>query len=330
MLDRLKKLSLGHDQPDQEAYKRFDKATRSGRDMEPYRKLLARAIGTLVGKREERAVASLFQMGGTHAMKGEFAGINDFEVVAFLVASAPSDECCFMTGMAAIAAIVTALDLPPRARVDTRVPKKMLVEQGAPTTADKRAIQDGVDEIHWLAALKPNTIAIPAFTDEIHDYSEIAVIAATFRPDARATRLTELIHRAIPYPVLLITTGPSGVAVSVRPNVRRRTRATRLSLSALSSPATSTPPRSPVAERAFMESIALKSQPARDLSAVYEGWLARIEALVAARLSGVYEVKDEGALIDRRRTALEEHARLAREAHNFEPRLQKQNRLASG
>jgi hypothetical protein len=88
VLDRLKKLSLGHDQPDQEAYKRFDRATRSGRDMETYRKLLARAVGTLVGKREERAVASLFQVGGTHAMKGEFAGINDFEVVAFLVALA--------------------------------------------------------------------------------------------------------------------------------------------------------------------------------------------------------------------------------------------------
>ncbi len=86
VLDRLKKLSLGRDQPDQEAYKRFDKATRVGRDMEPYRKLLARAVGTLVGKREERAVASLFQMGGTHAFKGEFAGVNDFEVVAFLVA----------------------------------------------------------------------------------------------------------------------------------------------------------------------------------------------------------------------------------------------------
>lgn len=67
----------------------FGKATRSGRDMEPYRKLLARAVGTLVGKREERAVASLFQTGGTHAMKGEFSGINDFEVVAFLVVIAP-------------------------------------------------------------------------------------------------------------------------------------------------------------------------------------------------------------------------------------------------
>jgi hypothetical protein len=90
VLDRLKKLSLGRDQPEQDAYKVFDKLTRAGRDMEPYSKLLARAVGTLVGKREERAVASLFQTGGTHAMKGEFSGVNDFEVVAFLVAIAPS------------------------------------------------------------------------------------------------------------------------------------------------------------------------------------------------------------------------------------------------
>ena len=85
VLDRLKKLSIGHDQPDPAIYERFDKATRAGRDMDPYRKLLARAVGSLVGKREERAVASLFQIGGTHAIKGEFAGIDDFEVVAFLI-----------------------------------------------------------------------------------------------------------------------------------------------------------------------------------------------------------------------------------------------------
>ncbi|MNU02208.1 hypothetical protein D3C72_2458450 [compost metagenome] len=53
--------------------------------MEPYQKLLARAVASIAGKSEERAVASLFSPGGTHALKGEFAGINDFEVVAFLV-----------------------------------------------------------------------------------------------------------------------------------------------------------------------------------------------------------------------------------------------------
>jgi hypothetical protein len=40
---------------------------------------------------------------------------------------------------------LTALALPPEARVDQRVPKKMLLEQGAPTAADKRLIQDGLD-----------------------------------------------------------------------------------------------------------------------------------------------------------------------------------------
>jgi hypothetical protein len=85
VLDRLKKFAIGRDLPDAQACTRFDKTTRFGRDMEPYQKLLGRAVASVVGKKEERAVASLFSPGGTHAMKGEFAGINDFEVVAFLV-----------------------------------------------------------------------------------------------------------------------------------------------------------------------------------------------------------------------------------------------------
>ena len=42
-------------------------------------------MASIVGKSEERAVASLFSPGGTHAMKGEFAGSNDFEVLAYMV-----------------------------------------------------------------------------------------------------------------------------------------------------------------------------------------------------------------------------------------------------
>ena len=48
-------------------------------------KLLAAAVASVTGKQEERAVASLFTPGGTHALKGEFAGSGDFEVVAFMV-----------------------------------------------------------------------------------------------------------------------------------------------------------------------------------------------------------------------------------------------------
>jgi len=85
VLDRLKGLCLGRDLSDAQACARFDKATRAGRQMQPYQVLLQQAIASIVGKSQERAVASLFTPGGTHAKKGEFAGMGDFEVVAFLV-----------------------------------------------------------------------------------------------------------------------------------------------------------------------------------------------------------------------------------------------------
>ena len=85
ILDRLKRLALGRELPDDAAARRFDKASKQGQDMRHVQKLLAAAVASVVGKNEERAVASLFSPGGTHARPGEFAGANDFEVVAYLV-----------------------------------------------------------------------------------------------------------------------------------------------------------------------------------------------------------------------------------------------------
>jgi hypothetical protein len=85
ILDGLKRLCFGQDQPDATACARFDHQTRSGEDMAAVQQLLAAAVASVAGKSEERAVASLFSPGGTFAMPGEFAGVEDFEVVAFLV-----------------------------------------------------------------------------------------------------------------------------------------------------------------------------------------------------------------------------------------------------
>lgn len=85
ILDRLKRISVGRELPDADACARFDLATRQGEDMRQAQKLLSAAVASVVGKNEERAVASLFTPGGTHALQGEFAGNDDFEVVAFMV-----------------------------------------------------------------------------------------------------------------------------------------------------------------------------------------------------------------------------------------------------
>jgi hypothetical protein len=91
ILDRLKRTCTGRDLSDAAASTRFDKVTRHGEDMKAAQKQLAAAVASIVGTNEERSVASLFSPGGTHALKGDFAGINDFEVLAYLVVLAEGE-----------------------------------------------------------------------------------------------------------------------------------------------------------------------------------------------------------------------------------------------
>lgn len=218
-----------------------------------------------------------------------------------------------MTTEAAILAVVAALKLPSEARVDVRVPKKLLVEQGAPTSADKRAIQEGIDELNWLAACKPTTIGVPAFSDEIREYLEIAVVACAFRPDSKAARLIELIHRAIPYPVVLITVNQDDTTLSLAHKRRAQNEAGKVVIERVVSVAGLGGDHESLNELAFLESLALAKQSRRDLCDLYEGWVGCIEALSAARLNGTFVTTEDVALIERRRDALEVHTRLTRE-----------------
>jgi len=86
---------------------------------------------------------------------------------------------------------LSALSLPANAMVEQRIPKKLLVEQGAPTATDKRQIQDGIEELQWVAALKPTNIAVPTFRDAEREYLEIAVLTAARAntPNARICRI---------------------------------------------------------------------------------------------------------------------------------------------
>ncbi len=233
-------------------------------------------------------------------------------------------------GAASRDAILAALALPAGALLALRVPKKLLAEQGAPTSADKRAIQDGIDELHWLATLKPNTIAVPVATEPGQDFAEIAVVAAQLRPTARVARLTELIHRAIPYPVLLLTQGGQNdmkSVLSVAPKRPALNEGGELVLERI----VTTPPFDSLLptsiEQSFLNSLTLALLPARNLSALYAGWLARIEALQAALLSGRYTVPNDPATIDQRRAALGAHAHLAQEITGLRARAKRERQL---
>ena len=229
--------------------------------------------------------------------------------------------------------VVNALGLPPGARVDARVPKKLLIEQGAPTVADKRIIQEGIDELQWFAACKPATIGVPTFVDDSREYLEIAVVGCAFRPPkdnkrSKVSRLIELLHRAIPYPMLLITADEDGLAVSAAHKRHAQNEAGRTVIEQVVIASGLRADAVDSAQVAFLKSLTLVQQPRTDLFALYTGWIARIEAVNAARLTGAFAVTNDQEAIDRRRDALDAHTRLTKEIQGLRAKAKREKQLS--
>ena len=188
--------------------------------------------------------------------------------------------------------ILTALGLPGGALVNQRVPKKLLVENGAPTSADKRKINDGIEEIHWLAALKPNTIGVPEYLDDEREYLEIAVLSVALRSEAKAGRLTELIHRAIPYPLFLILVQGDQVNLSLANKRKAQNEADKFVLDGDVVEVTVFGKSAPGSDviRQFLDALALNKQSSTNLLNLYQGWLDTLVALQASQRSGVFRL----------------------------------------
>ena len=85
VLDLLKKQCIWRKVPDQQAVELFNRETANAKNMDKYRAMLETAVNGIVGKEEEKGVESLFSRGGTVLSKDTFQGIEDFEVVCYLI-----------------------------------------------------------------------------------------------------------------------------------------------------------------------------------------------------------------------------------------------------
>lgn len=242
--------------------------------------------------------------------------------------------------MATSRALLDALQLPDSARVDQRVPKKLLLENGAPTASDKRLITDAIEEIQWLAALKPNTIGVPSYRDAQREYLEIAVLGVTLRgavKPASLARLAELVHRAVPYPVLLLMEGPA-LTLSLAHKRWAQNEAGKVVLdgdpvSASLSHATEDAAAvedaiAPQIERAFVQSLSIARQPQTTLHALYQGWMERVWAWQAARLTGTYQADTTPEQAAARWQALADCERLEAEVSRLRAQAAKEKQIA--
>jgi Domain of unknown function (DUF4391) len=247
------------------------------------------------------------------------------------------------------AELVDALRLPVSCRVGQRVPKKMLAEHGAPTAADRRLLTDGIEELQWIAALKPGTVAIPEHRADGREYLEVAVLAvhvrATHGKASQLLRLAELVHRAVPYPVVLIQSLAPGnvtppddcvppaaaaLAISLIHKRAAQNEAGKVVVDGelvrcelVDATGAAAPPAG-----ALLEALALDRQPHQDLMALYQGWMDCLTAAEAARITGNFRLPSGPSATAAQREALRLCQRLEQEAARLRNQAAKERQIA--
>jgi hypothetical protein len=222
--------------------------------------------------------------------------------------------------------VFQALALPAATAINKRVPKTVFNEQADLSAADKRLLDSGLDRLDWRATLRPASVGLTAYADELRAYPQIVVMSARLRPGAAGERLTTVIHRAIAHPLLLLCEAQDGVVLSVGLKRHHEREEGRVVVERI----VATPPIASVASpttEALFQSLNLAGVEGRDLWALHLGWAERIEAYAAAQITGAFRLPLDEAEAEARRAGLVGHESQTRIIAALRKRAQAEKQL---
>lgn len=84
-LDMMRHLARGKVRPDKELCEKFNKATNDGKNMSQVSQLLEDSIMSIIDAKDEGDIDSFFGGGQTTFLSGGFSGLDDFELICFMV-----------------------------------------------------------------------------------------------------------------------------------------------------------------------------------------------------------------------------------------------------
>ena len=85
LLDDIRLLCRGKKEPIVDLCQKFNEETNDGKDMQELSNLLRETIHSIIDTKEESDIDSLFTSGGTSALISVVSGLDDFELISFLV-----------------------------------------------------------------------------------------------------------------------------------------------------------------------------------------------------------------------------------------------------
>jgi hypothetical protein len=193
-----------------------------------------------------------------------------------------------------------AISFPEAALLGKRVPKKQFLESGELVASDKKLFRENVKNVYWEYTLKSSTCPVLPFRDNEREYLEVAVLQVEMNFQKGHKRISEIIHRVIPYPLMLgLYTETGEFALSIAPKrfsqaehgafVAERFYTTGwMNCGALND-----------REAAFVASLAWENMSIQNYGTLYNAWTDRFTGYECSILSGTFAISKAGDRLER-------------------------------
>lgn len=224
--------------------------------------------------------------------------------------------------------LIFSFEFPEEVLVNRRISKKLLMEYGNFNSTDKRQVCEGIEELMWIAALKPTKIGIEPYIDSKNEILEIAVLYLRLRSGGKEKRLIELVHRAIPYPVVLITLKESTLSLSLAEKRRSESEMDKMVIDGEIFETHLDENLSVDISKEFRHALALSRNSNNSLHDLYVGWIDTILALQVAQLKGAFTMPTSKEHAVNRRKALRRFVALNRTINELRAAARKEKQMA--
>lgn len=237
-----------------------------------------------------------------------------------------------------IEALYEKMMIPESCRLGKRVYKKLFHENAKLSATDKKALRDDVDAILWQYTFKPTTIPIQPYEDDQREYHEVALLQLNLKQDKRVNRLCEIIHRAIPYPLILVfdisnhQSPINNQKCLISLAYKRFSQAEKEAIVAEGFQATGWLDLANPTENqaAFLKSLDISTWPHTHFFAFYRAAMDRMIALACAEHSGHYSLEiSHGLSVDDRVHKLKQVEKLQQEKSEIQGKLKKEKNLGT-
>ena len=192
--------------------------------------------------------------------------------------------------------IVKYLNLPSSTSIERKLFKKQFLDNFSLTTNEKKILSECVDSITLNNLLNKDSINILPFTNETHNYQEIAVISVEINNQSKAKEITNIILH-IPYPVVLILVYKEQIQINISPKRINITDTAKLVVEEQYYTKWIDFKNLTSIDETFLHSLNINNHSFRNFLAFYESFIDKLISYNASIYSGTFSISKDTKMI---------------------------------